>query len=102
MEHEPVKYISGSAFNGNRIQGNRAISNLQDRNQTNLVSLTVWCSRNFITKRLGDTLISKKLLIGQRLYGEWWVCANLECLDQLLEYLGVEELVFDADNDLFV
>lgn len=100
MELEPVRFISGSAFNANRTQGNRAISNLQDRNKTNYVSLTEWCRRNFITKRLGDTLISKKLLIGQRLYGEWWVCANLECFEQLLEYLGVEQLIFDADNDL--
>ena len=98
MNDEPTEYISGSAYNGNRIQGNRAISSLSGRNKTNYVPLTTWCQRNFISKRIGYTLLTKRLLIGQRLYGQWWVCANLDCLDQLLEYLGVEKLIFDANN----
>lgn len=96
--HEPTRYISGSAFNGNRIQGNRAISHLSDRNQTNYVSLTEWCEKNFITKRVGYSLIQKRLLIGQKLHGQWWVTSNPECLEQLLEYLQVDQLTFDANN----
>ena len=93
---------SGSAFNYNKFNGNRIRSYLLDEEKkpktTNYVSLTDWCNNNFITKRIGRTLLTKRLLIGQRLYGQWWVCANLNCLEELLEYLGLEELFFDADN----
>lgn len=94
---------SGSAFNGNKFSGYRIRSYLLDDTNkpktTNYVSLTQWCEGNFITKKIGRTLLKKKLLIGQRLYGQWWVCANLDCLSELLDYLGLEELFFDADNN---
>ncbi len=98
MEFEPVREISGSAFNGNTIQGTRPYSVIQGQERTNYVSLTDWCQGNFISKWIGYELIKRKLLIGQRLYGQWWVCTNPDCLQELLEYLGVEELAFDADN----
>lgn len=97
---------SGSAFNGNTLQSNYIKSNLYKYNNqvlvneeiTNYVSLTQWCNGNFISKDIGRTLIAKKLLIAQKLYGQWWVCANQECLQELLDYLGVEQLLFDANN----
>lgn len=98
MDNEPITEISGSAFNGNTIQGSRPFSAIPGRERTNYVSFTDWCSGNFITKRIGYQLIKRRLLIGQKLYGQWWVCANPDCLEQLLEYLGVEELLFDANN----
>ena len=91
-------YRSGSAFNGNRVMGTRPLSGIPGRSRTNYVSLTDWCKGNFISKKQGTRLIKKKLLIGQKLLGQWWVCANPDCLDELLKYLGVEELLFDADN----
>lgn len=100
MEHEPVEYISGSAFNGNSLQANRPISIIIGREKTNYVSLSQWCRENFVSKRIGYILIKRKLLIGQRLWGQWWVCANPDCLVSLLEYLGVEVLLFDADNEV--
>ena len=90
--------VSGSAFNGNTTQGHHVISSLKNRQQTNYVSLSDWCEGNFITKRIGYTLIKRKLLIAQKLYGQWWVCANIDCLDELLDYLGLEQLYFDANN----
>ncbi len=63
------------------------------------MSLTAWCNNNFISKDIGRTLIEKKLLIAQRLYGQWWVCANLECIEELLDYLALDELYFDAANN---
>lgn len=97
---------SGSAFNGNTLQSKYPLSSLYkyennsvvNREKTLYVSLTDWCNGNFISKDMGRKLIAKRLLIGQKLYGQWWVCANLECLEELLDYLGVEQLLFDAAN----
>ena len=93
----PIK-PSGSGFNTNQFNGNRIKSTITNRQKTFYVSLTKWCDENFITKRVGRTLLAKKLLIGQRLMGQWWVCANPDCIDELLEYLGLEQLFFDAPN----
>lgn len=95
---EPKAKISGAAFNGNTVMGTRPLSSIPGRSQTNYVSLTEWCSKNFISKKVGTTLIKKKLLIGTRRHHVWWVCANPYCLDDLLDYLGISELFFDADN----
>ena len=95
-------YFSGSAFNGNKLNSSHPITKLKiiDRDITQYVSLTRWCKENFISKDIGRTLIKKKLLIAQRLYGKWWVCANLKCLPELLDYLGLAKLYFDAPNKL--
>lgn len=105
MNEDPVIWLSGSAFQDNEINNRRPISFLRqekdpERDVTNFVSLTEWCNKNFISKRIGRALIKKKLLVGQRLWGQWWVCANLDCLPVLLEYLGIEELYFDASNPI--
>lgn len=92
-------YPSGSAFNGNKLNSYRPTTRLKDREKTNYVSLTDWCKNNFVTKRVARNLIKKKLLIAQGLHGQWWVSANLECLDELLDYLGLDALYFDADNN---
>ena len=91
-------YASGSGFITNNLNFNRPITRLKDRERTNYVSLTLWCKENFISKKIGRNLIKKKLLIAQRLYGQWWVCTNPNCLEELLNYLGVEQLNFDANN----
>ena len=92
---------SGSGFHVHQINGNRPITRIKDgRDKTNYVSLGEWCERNYITKKIGYNLIKRKYLIAQRLFGRWWVCANPDCLEHLLEYLGLEELFFDADNNI--
>lgn len=93
-------YFSGSAFNGNKLNNSRPVTKLKDRDINNYVSFTVWCKNNFITKDIGRNLIKKKLLIAQRLYGQWWVCANLDCLPELLDYLNLDKLYFDAENQI--
>ena len=93
------KKISGSAFNQNKFKGYRIKSSLSGRNKTNYVSLTEWCEKNFISKDVGRKLLKKKLLIGQRFKGQWWVCANIECMENLLIYFDLPELFFDANND---
>ncbi|MEO0834780.1 MAG: hypothetical protein AAFY16_02075 [Cyanobacteria bacterium J06642_3] len=102
MEKDPVEYVSGSAFNGNTMQATRPITTIAGRDKTNYVSLSDWCVGNFISKDIGYILIKRKLLIGQRIWGQWWVCANPDCYDVLLDYLGVEQLIFDADNEVFL
>ena len=97
---EPMKKSSGAAFNGNYLMATRPYSGIPGNSMTRYASLTEWCNKNFISKYQGKTLIKKKLLIGQRLYGQWWVCANLHCMDELLEYLGIPELFFDAENSI--
>ena len=95
---ESAVKISGAAFNGNTVMATRPLSHIPNREKTAFVSLTEWCSKNFISKKVGTRLIKRKLLIAQRLKGQWWVCANPYCLDELLEDMGIEELFFDADN----
>lgn len=91
-------YNSGSAFQDNDINNTRPISRINSRDRTNYVALTRWCSENNVSIKVGRTLIKRKLLIGTRLLGRWWVCSNFECYQELLDYLGIEELLFDADN----
>lgn len=92
-------HVSGSGFTTNTLNFSRPLTRIKSREKTNYVSLTVWCQNNFISKNIGRSLIKKKLLIAQRLHHQWWVCANPDCLEELLDYLGVEELNFDAEND---
>lgn len=98
MSNSEFIMLSGSAFMGNSIQATRPISAIRTSHLTNYVSLSEWCQKNFITKRVGYRLIAQKLLIGQKKYGRWWVCANPDCINELIDYLGIEQLQFDAEN----
>ena len=89
----------GSGFRNNEINNTRPLSQLPQGDRINVVSLSDWCAGNFISKWIGRELIKRKLLIAFRYSGQWWVAANPDCSSQLLEYLGVEELAFDADNN---
>lgn len=95
---EPTIKNGGSAFRGVGLIGYRPVPQIKDRHVTRYVSLSEFCARNFITRDTGYKLIRLKLLIGWRQKGRWWVCSNPDCIEQLLEYLGVDELLFDADN----
>lgn len=97
-EIEPVIKRGGSAFRGIGLNNNRPLSRLNDRDRVKVVSLSDWCRGNFISKRTGRELIKRKLLIGFRRHHIWWVTVNSECLSELLNYLGMEQLLFDADN----
>lgn len=98
MKIEPVIKNGGSAFNGNTTQAYHPIPNLKDRDYLKVVTLTLWCERNFVTPRIGYKLIKLKYLIAFRRHGVWWVTANPECVEQLTEYLGVEKLLFDVSQ----
>ena len=98
-EIEPTFKISGNAFNGDRLMATRPISHLPNTERTNVVSLVQWCTENFITLNQGRTLLKRKLLVGFRRHHVWWVAANPDCIEKLLEYLDVEELAFDAIQD---
>ncbi|MEO0934207.1 MAG: hypothetical protein AAFY21_10780 [Cyanobacteria bacterium J06641_2] len=89
---------SGSAFNNNKFNGNRIKGTITGRTVTNYITLTKWCKGNFISKKIGRTLLAKNLLIGIRHKGQWNVCANPDCLEELLDYIGLEELFIDAQN----
>lgn len=97
MDTEKIR-ASGAAFNGNRLMGTRPLSGIPGRSCTKVVSLTDWCKGNFISKRQGIKLIEEKYLIAFRRHHQWWVCANPNCLDELLKYLRIKKLLFDADN----
>lgn len=90
--------ISGAAFNRNKFKGNRIKSSLNNRNKTYYISLTKWCNGNFISKDIGRNLLKKKLLIGQKYKGQWWVCTDENCKEFLLDYLGLEQLYLDILN----
>ena len=97
MENESIS-ISGAAFNGNTLMGTRPLSGIPGKSRTNFVTLTEWCKKNFISKDQGRYLIKNKMLIAKRMFGQWHVCSNPHCIDDLLNYLGVVELFFDAEN----
>lgn len=98
MDDEFLIKNGGSGFRDNQLNATRPLTRIANSQQVKIVSLTEWCERNFISKRLGRTLIKRKLLIAFRRHHVWWVTANPNCLPELLDYLGVEQLVFDVDN----
>lgn len=95
---EPIIKYSGSAFQDNSINNSRPLSHIKNRDNTKVVTLAEWCQKNFISRDIGYSLIKYKLLIGFRRHGYWWVAANPDCYEQLLDYLGLDQLFFDADN----
>ena len=100
---QPQIKIGGSAFNGNTTSAHRPQPHLLDENRlpktTKVVSLRIWCERNFISKDVGYTLIKRGYLVGFRRHGVWWITSNPDCINELLEYLGVEKLAFDVEQD---
>lgn len=98
MKIEPIIINGGSGFRDNHLNATRPITDIKDSHKLKVVSLTEWCEKNFISKNIGRTLIKHKLLIAFRRHHIWWVASNPDCFDELLDYLGVEELAFDADN----
>lgn len=95
---EPVIRISGSAFMGNTTQAHRPIPRIKDQSYLKVVTLREWCDRNFISRDLGYKLIKLKYLIAFRRHGQWWVCANPDCLNSLIELLDVKKLLFDVEQ----
>ena len=96
---EPTIKNGGSAFVDNSINNTRPLSSLPGKEKTNVVKLSDWCKNNFISTDTGYTLLKKKLLVGFRRHRVWWVCANQTCLNELLDYLGIEQLAFDPENE---
>lgn len=94
---EPTFKRGGSAFNGNRRLGTRPIPNLFNGQPTKVVSLSQFCQQNFISRYQGYRAIELKLLIAFKMFGRWWVRSNPDCYQDLLDYLGLEELLFDAE-----
>lgn len=95
---EPIIICHGSAFVGNTIQGTRPETRIDNQDYVKVVSLVFWCKRNFISRDIGYKLIKLKYLIAFRRHGYYWVCANPLCKLQLLEFLGVEKLLFDVEQ----
>ncbi|MEY2832275.1 MAG: hypothetical protein RLZZ574_1533 [Cyanobacteriota bacterium] len=95
---EPIIISGGSAFNGNTIQGTRPKTRIEKQDYVKVVSLALWCKRNFISRDTGYKLIKLKYLITFRRHGHYWVCADPLCKPQLLEFLGIEKLLFDVEQ----
>lgn len=91
-------YYPGAAFNGNKLMATRPLSSIPGTTRTNYVTLTEWCKKNQISKSRGRYLIKKKMLIAQRIKHQWFVCVNPQYIDKLLNYLGKNQLLFDANN----
>ena len=96
MQPEPIFKFGGSAFVGNTTNAHHPIPRIKRQTHLNVVSLKEWCEGNFISRDTGYRLIKLKFLIAFRRYGQWWVTANPDCIEQLQEYLGVEQLLFDV------
>ena len=98
MKIEPELKLGGAAFVGNRRMGTRPKPRIDEQNYLKIVSLKEFCDRNFISRDTGYKLIELKLLIAFRRHNYWWVATDPICKKQLLEYLGVEELLFDVEQ----
>ncbi len=90
---------NGAAFNGNRLMSTRPKSQLiRDSNGnllkcTKYISLSNFCRLNFVTKRTASSALAKKYLVGIRYKGQWWVAVDFECLEDLKDYLGLEDVI---------
>lgn len=97
MNNIPARLkIGGSANHGNSIQATYPICEIKNQDYVKVVKLTNWCKANFITVRIGYKLIRLDYLLAFRRHHIWWVKANPNCLEKLLDYLGLEKLYFDA------
>jgi hypothetical protein len=95
-EIEPCIPLYGSAFQANTINSTRPLSRFEKTNSVKVVKLTSLCRANFITIDVGYRLIKLKYLIAFRRHHVWWIAINLNCKQELLDYLGVEQLLFDV------
>lgn len=97
---KPVIKISGSANQNHRLNSTRPIAFIKSKDRVNVVKLSQWCAGNFITPYIGYRLIRLKYLLAFRRHHTWYVAANPACKDELLNYLGLEALFYDADNSV--
>lgn len=81
--------FSGSAFNGNRMQAAYIWSHDPNKEKLIFISLADFCKANFISKKIGYTMIRKRLVIAKRLGHRWWVAQNDNCIEELKDYLDV-------------
>ncbi|MBW4535192.1 MAG: hypothetical protein KME09_14755 [Pleurocapsa minor HA4230-MV1] len=95
---EPCLKLSGSAFQGNTLNSTRPLSRFEDRDSVKIVKLTDLCRANFITIDVGYRLIKLKYLIAFRRHHVWWVTCNPLCKQELLDYLGIEQLLGDVEQ----
>jgi hypothetical protein len=95
---EPEIQLFGSAFQGNTLNSTRPLPRLIEVERTNVVKLTDLCRANFITIDVGYRLIKLKYLIAFRRHHVWWVTTNPTCKQELLDYLGVEQLFGDVEQ----
>jgi hypothetical protein len=62
------------------------------------VALLSLCRANFISIDVGYKLIKLKYLIAFRRHHIWWVTCNPLCKQELLDYLGIEQLLEDVEQ----
>jgi hypothetical protein len=84
--------FSGSAFNGNYLQSFRIWSRDPNKEKLIFIPLTDFCKVNFISRNTGRTLIKKKLVIAKRCGGVWWVAQKDSCIEELKDFLDVNEI----------
>jgi hypothetical protein len=96
LEIDPEIQQGGSAFCGNTLNSTRPLSRLTEADKLQVVKLTDLCRANFITIDVGYRLIKLKYLIAFRRHHVWWVTCNPLCKQELLDYLGVSEILGDV------
>jgi hypothetical protein len=97
-EINPEIQLYGSAFQGNTLNSTRPLSSLCEVDRTNVVKLTDLCRANFISIDVGYRLIKLKYLIAFRRHHVWWATVNLSSKQELLDYLGVDEIFGDVEQ----
>lgn len=97
-EIEPKIQLFGAAFQANTLNSTRPLSRLRNANCVAVVKLTQFCRGNFISIDVGYRLIKLKYLIAFRRHHIWWIAINPNCKQELLDYLGVEQLLFDVEQ----
>jgi hypothetical protein len=95
---EPCLKLFGSAMVGNTLNSTRPLSRFKETESVKAVKLTDLCRANFITIDVGYRLIKLKYLIAFRRHHVWWITCNSLCKQELLDYLGIEQLLGDVEQ----
>lgn len=88
----------GNAFQGDYTRSFRPYGALPDRTNTKFVLGTEFKKRNNITHHQMLYCIQRKYLAAIRRGGAWQVASIPWCRVEMLEYLGLDSLAYDAEN----
>ena len=96
--HLPVNLKRGNAFQNDVVRNSYVKGALTDRTNTKFVLGTEFKRRNFISHHQFRECLKRGYLVGIRRGGAWQVASCAPMKEEMLHYLGMDALLYDADN----